>query len=117
MLPPVLSTINDKSKQHRVPIAAAGVIYCSPITARLVHQRLKVPMGRLHILPLHSPIQVAGVTVTFVDAHHCPGAVMILFEAPGRLPLLHTGDCRSVQPTPGLVHMPCTVGKSDHDRV
>ncbi|DBA87437.1 TPA: hypothetical protein ACH3X1_004479 [Trebouxia sp. C0004] len=71
-----------------------GVIYCSPITARLVHQRLKVPMGRLHILPLHSPIQVAGITVTFVDAHHCPGAVMILFEAPGRLPLLHTGDCR-----------------------
>ncbi|KAL3148139.1 hypothetical protein ABBQ38_014420 [Trebouxia sp. C0009 RCD-2024] len=71
-----------------------GTIYCSPITARLVHQRLKVPMGRLQVVPLHSPVEVAGVTVTFVDAHHCPGAVMILFEAPGKLPLLHTGDCR-----------------------
>ena len=52
-------------------------------------------MGRLQVVPLHSPAEVAGVTVTFVDAHHCPGAVMILFEAPGKLPLLHTGDCRS----------------------
>jgi len=105
----------DKNKRHRVPLAAAGVIYCSPITARLVHQRLKVPMGRLHILPLHSPIQVAGVTVTFVDAHHCPGAVMILFEAPGRLPLLHTGDCRSVSATSGFAQMTCTDGCSYRD--
>lgn len=73
---------------------AAGTIYCSPITARLVQQRLKVPAKFLHTVALHSPFQVAGVTVTFVDAHHCPGAVMILFEAPGKLPLLHTGDCR-----------------------
>ena len=72
----------------------AGTIYCSPITARLVQQRLKVPARFLHVVALHSPFQVAGVTVTFVDAHHCPGAVMILFEAPGKLPLLHTGDCR-----------------------
>ena len=60
-----------------------------------MHQRLKVPLGRLQVVALHSPVEVAGVTVTFVDAHHCPGAVMILFEAPGKLPLLHTGDCRS----------------------
>lgn len=74
--------------------ACAGTIYCSPITARLVQERLKVPAKYLQVVPLHSSFQVAGVTVTFVDAHHCPGAVMILFEAPGRLPLLHTGDCR-----------------------
>ena len=80
-----------------------GTIYCSPITARLVHQRLKVPMGRLQVVPLHSPVEVAGVTVTFVDAHHCPGAVMILFEAPGKLPLLHTGDCRQVEAN--IVHL------------
>ena len=33
------------------------------------------------------------ITVTFFDANHCPGAVMILFQ--GYMgTVLHTGDCR-----------------------
>lgn len=42
-------------------------------------------------MPLNSPILVEGVRVTFLDANHCPGAVMILFEPPGCRPVLHTG--------------------------
>jgi len=37
---------------------------------------------------------VERVRVTFLDANHCPGAAMLLFEPPGRRPTLHTGDCR-----------------------
>lgn len=34
-----------------------------------------------------------GITVTFFDAYHCPGAVMILFK--GKMgTVLHTGDFR-----------------------
>ena len=32
--------------------------------------------------------------MTFLDANHCPGAAMILFEPPGRPPVLHSGDFR-----------------------
>ncbi|EIE25374.1 DRMBL-domain-containing protein [Coccomyxa subellipsoidea C-169] len=72
----------------------AGVIYCTLITAKLVHQRLKVPWERLRVVQLNAAQLVEGVRVTFVDANHCPGAAMIVFEPPGRAPIVHTGDCR-----------------------
>ena len=53
-------------------------------------------MHRIKVLQLNDPIVVEGVKVTFLDANHCPGSAMILFEAPGRRPVLHTGDCRHV---------------------
>ncbi|KAK9843634.1 hypothetical protein WJX81_000325 [Elliptochloris bilobata] len=72
----------------------AGVIYCTLITATLVHQQLKVPWERLRVVELGRPVLVGGVRVTFLDANHCPGAAMALLEPPGRPPVLHTGDCR-----------------------
>ena len=36
----------------------AGVVYCTLITARLAHQRLKVPWERLRVVPLNSAILV-----------------------------------------------------------
>lgn len=73
-----------------------GTLYCSPPTARLVVQQLRVKQSCIREVPLQSPILVEGVRVTFLDANHCPGAVMILFEPPGRRPVLHTGDCRLI---------------------
>uniref|UniRef100_A0A8B9T299 5' exonuclease Apollo n=1 Tax=Anas platyrhynchos TaxID=8839 RepID=A0A8B9T299_ANAPL len=56
-------------------------LYCSPLTARLLHHRLQVP--RCWIRPLEvgqSHALGEEVTVTLLDANHCPGAVMFLFE-------------------------------------
>lgn len=35
-----------------------------------------------------------AVTVTLVDAHHCPGAAQILFALPDGRRVVHTGDMR-----------------------
>ena len=64
------------------------------ITARLVHQVLSVPLEKLFILELNQPTAIEGVRVTAIEANHCPGACMFLFEAAGEPPTLHTGDCR-----------------------
>ena len=63
-------------------------------SARLVRQQLRVAPERICTVPMYQPIMVEGVRITFVDANHCPGAAMILFEPPGASPVVHTGDCR-----------------------
>lgn len=73
---------------------ASGTIYCTPITAALVKDLLKVPSKLLREVAIGETIVIENVSVTFLDANHCPGAAMLLFKVPGRLPLLHTGDCR-----------------------
>lgn len=74
-----------------------GIIYCSVPTATLVAQQLGVDKKFIHPLPMLTPtvIQSRGkpVTVTLLDANHCPGAVMFLFEV-GKKKILHVGDFR-----------------------
>ncbi|GIM03994.1 hypothetical protein Vretimale_8641, partial [Volvox reticuliferus] len=74
---------------------AGGTVLASPVTARLVSERLKLPAARLRTLPMDTPVEVDGVSLTLVDANHCPGAAMVVAYPPGGWPpVLHTGDCR-----------------------
>ena len=63
-----------------------ATIYASAITASLVTRRLGVPSTQLHVLPMDTPTPVeGGARVTLIDANHCPGAVLLLFQlADGR---------------------------------
>ena len=65
-----------------------GPIFCSPITARLVRNAFG-QAATIIPLPLHQRIQLDGVRVTFIDAHHCPGAVIIIFETE---PFIHADN-------------------------
>ena len=59
-----------------------GKIYCSSITASLVHHKIGIPWNKLYVLPLNKKITIAGVNLTCFDANHCPGSIIILFEPP-----------------------------------
>ncbi|XP_077412811.1 5' exonuclease Apollo [Vanacampus margaritifer] len=75
-------------------------IYCSPITASLLNSKLQVKekfihpleVGESYLLPLDD-IGKETMTVTLIDANHCPGAVMFLFEGYFGT-ILYTGDFR-----------------------
>ncbi|CAN6174448.1 unnamed protein product [Urochloa humidicola] len=71
-----------------------GKIYCSSITASLVHYKIGIPWDKLHVLPLNKRISIAGINLTCFDANHCPGSIIILFEPPNGKAVLHTGDFR-----------------------
>jgi DNA cross-link repair 1B protein len=89
-----------------------GIIYCSPITKKLLLNkftinpdnvvRIMFPIiltckktfetGQTSLLYLDSA-QTCSIEVTPIDANHCPGAVMFLFQGYfGRV--LYTGDIR-----------------------
>lgn len=98
-------------------------IYCSPVTARLLADRkgvdefMIIPLdeGQTHLIGYcpshckqnHGHTVISGapgkclrnqgfcdtMSVSVINANHCPGAVMFLFEGPfGKI--LHTGDFR-----------------------
>ncbi|KAL4522626.1 hypothetical protein Ndes2526A_g01010 [Nannochloris sp. 'desiccata'] len=71
-----------------------GIVYCTPVTAALVKLQLRVRAEFLREVPIGGSITIEGTRVTFLPANHCPGAAMMLFECPGRLPILQSGDCR-----------------------
>ncbi|XP_066481638.1 5' exonuclease Apollo isoform X2 [Tiliqua scincoides] len=75
-------------------------IYCSPLTGKILHLKLKVAerwirpleVGESHVLALDK-IGKETMTVTLIDANHCPGSVMFLFEGYFGV-ILYTGDFR-----------------------
>ncbi|KAH9096108.1 hypothetical protein LEN26_017602 [Aphanomyces euteiches] len=75
---------------------SAGIIYCTPVTAKLVLLCLGVDQKYIHPLPLNQPYVLPDqqAQVTFIDANHCPGAALILFQLRGGKTYLHTGDFR-----------------------
>ncbi|KAI8604837.1 DNA repair metallo-beta-lactamase-domain-containing protein [Dissophora ornata] len=73
-----------------------GPIYCSSITANLVISRLRVDSQRVRRLPMYEPTVINGVTVRLMDANHCPGSVLFVFDLQNpRRRYLHTGDFRA----------------------
>ncbi|XP_075709955.1 5' exonuclease Apollo [Rhinoderma darwinii] len=62
-------------------------LYCSPVTAKVLEHKLQVKskwinsleVGVCHMLPLDNS-GIETVSVTLIDANHCPGSVMFLFE-------------------------------------
>ncbi|XP_022059243.1 5' exonuclease Apollo isoform X1 [Acanthochromis polyacanthus] len=85
-------------------------IYCSPTTATLLRLKLQVKEQWIHPLELGEPyllplddIGKERLTVTLIDANHCPGSVMFLFEGYFGS-ILYTGDFRY---TPSMLREPC----------
>ncbi|GAA5863083.1 hypothetical protein JCM1840_002465 [Sporobolomyces johnsonii] len=94
-----------------------GPIYCSQTTANLIKLKLNVADEWLHPLPLDQTVKVQGIDVTLIDANHCPGSVLFLFEGPHTDPkspysksperifrYLHCGDFRA---SPQHILHPC----------
>jgi DNA cross-link repair 1A protein len=70
-------------------------IYLSKITALLVRQFIGVAEELLQIVQVNVPFYVENVKITPMDANHCPGALLFLFEFPDGRNVLHTGDFRA----------------------
>ena len=85
---------------------AAGPLYCSTVTAALITREApRVSEGVVRVLELGvaTPIDDGlspPFTVTALDANHCPGAVVLVFDVPVRpgnakaTRVVHTGDFR-----------------------
>ncbi|KAG0525585.1 hypothetical protein BDA96_06G069000 [Sorghum bicolor] len=72
-----------------------GPIYCSALTARLVKMCLSVNSDYIYPLELDTNYVIEGVTVTLLEANHCPGAALIHFQLSDGKTYLHTGDFRA----------------------
>ncbi|KAF0697231.1 Aste57867_12059 [Aphanomyces stellatus] len=75
---------------------SAGIIYCTPVTAKLVLLCLGVNKKYVHPLAMNQPhvLPDQQAQVTFIEANHCPGAALVLFQVRGGKTYLHTGDFR-----------------------
>lgn len=73
-----------------------GPIWCSRATANLVRSKLGVDPTWVHELPWEewTSFGVDGVRVRGLDANHCPGSMLFLFEK-ARQRVLHCGDFRA----------------------
>ncbi|KAG2493449.1 hypothetical protein HYH03_008267 [Edaphochlamys debaryana] len=61
---------------------SGSVIYCSRVTARLLRHERGLGPEVVRPLDVGVPVLVEGVRVTPLDANHCPGSLMLLFEVP-----------------------------------
>ncbi|EWC46937.1 hypothetical protein DRE_03699 [Drechslerella stenobrocha 248] len=82
-----------------------GPIYCSRVTANLCRRQLRVDPQYIKELEYEKQTEIPGTegaTVTMIDANHCPGSSLFLFEKSVKSPsgrrlqrILHCGDFRA----------------------
>ncbi|XP_047064380.1 DNA cross-link repair protein SNM1-like [Lolium rigidum] len=72
-----------------------GPIYCTALTARLVKMLLAIDSEYICPLELDTEYVIEGVTVTLLEANHCPGAALIHYRLRDGKTYLHTGDFRA----------------------
>ena len=86
-----------------------GEIHCTSASAKLL--MLHYPSFRTSLLVLHGleqPLEIGtGITATFVDANHCTGSVLVVFEGDGLRdgPVVNSGDfrfCEALLGSPAL---------------
>lgn len=70
-------------------------IYLSQITATLVTQFIGVNEELLNVVHVGVPFLLEDCKITPIDANHCPGALLFLFQFPDGRNVLHTGDFRA----------------------
>ena len=85
------------------PKFSQGLIYCSEITAALLRSQIRVSSDIARPLPMYCRKYIEESNprtfVTLLDANHCPGAAMFLFEVHDEeknaiYHHLHVGDAR-----------------------
>ncbi|XP_073523260.1 5' exonuclease Apollo [Phyllobates terribilis] len=94
--------LSHMHSDHTVGLSSTwkNPLYCSPVTAKILKHKLQVKstwinpleVGDCHMLPLDD-CGIETVSVTLIDANHCPGSVMFLFEGYFGT-VLYTGDFR-----------------------
>ncbi len=64
---------------------------------------MQVRQEFIRALDLNTPTTIEGtnITVTLLDANHCPGSVMFVLQEPGRRPVVVTGDFKCAPMSPG----------------
>lgn len=70
-------------------------IYLSEITAKLVRAFIGVSEEYLKIVHVNVPFYIDDVQIIPLNANHCPGALLFLFQFPDGRNILHTGDFRA----------------------
>lgn len=70
-------------------------IYLSEITAKLVKAFIGVSEKFLQVVHVDVPFFIDDVRIIPLDANHCPGALLFLFQFPDGRNILHTGDFRA----------------------
>ncbi|TKA57709.1 hypothetical protein B0A53_00858 [Rhodotorula sp. CCFEE 5036] len=112
-----LSHAHSDHYQNLSSTWSGGPIYASQTTINLIKLKLGVRDEYLFPLPLDQTVKVHGIDVTLIDANHCPGSVLFLFEGPHTDPkspysktpnrifrYLHCGDFRA---SPAHIVHPC----------
>ncbi|CAA93588.2 DNA 5' exonuclease [Schizosaccharomyces pombe] len=75
-----------------------GPIYCSEVTGNLLINVMHVDEQYVKRLKLNQPYNIMGITVYVLDANHCPGSAMFVFEtlqSNQTRRVLHCGDFRA----------------------